>query len=483
MAALAHDFFEEWDYEKDNRTFDDTPSANDPTFSADVIEVPYQPRKHFLPFHMRRQRWSALVCHRRAGKTVACVAELVTRALYTVKKNARYAYVAPFFRQAKDVAWQYLKEMTREFALDIRESELRIILPNGAWITLYGADNPDALRGLYLDGAILDEFGDCRPNLWAEVILPTLMDRRGWCVFIGTPKGKNEFFRIVEKSRLQENWYDLTLKASDSKILSEEDLKELRELQTEDEYAQEFECSFEAAVMGAYYASLINLAEQKGKIRKVPWDPNFPVNVAGDLGFTDSSAYWFWQQRPDGIAIIDYFEDHSKPLDFYLDMFEDKPYEYDTIWLPHDARAKTLQTGRSTIEQFLARFKDTGVDIRITPQLSIQAGIDAGRMILPSCHFDLESCTMGIEALRAYRRRYDELTNSYSNKPLHDWSSHGADGFRYLALVVQQQNPNYSVNADPQKTIQHLKPVEMQLEPMWEERANRMRRGNRRRRI
>ena len=127
----------------------------------------YVPRQAFRPFHQRSERWAALVCHRRAGKTVACIHEAVVRALYTNKKNARYAYVAPYYKQAKDVAWQYLKEATKGIAVETRESDLRVILPNNQWITLYGADNPDALRGIYLDGVILDEYGDCRPSLWA----------------------------------------------------------------------------------------------------------------------------------------------------------------------------------------------------------------------------------------------------------------------------------------------------------------------------
>ena len=130
------------------------------------IELAYEPREQFLPLHSRQQRWACLVVHRRGGKTVATINEMIARASYTNKKNARYAYIAPFYRQAKDVAWVYLKEFGGDAIVKIRESELRVELFNGSWITLYGADNPDALRGLYLDGAVLDEYGDSRPSLW-----------------------------------------------------------------------------------------------------------------------------------------------------------------------------------------------------------------------------------------------------------------------------------------------------------------------------
>ena len=399
------------------------------------IELQYEPRKLFLPFHQRENRWACMVCHRRAGKTVAAVNELVLRSLYTTKKNARYAYIAPFYRQAKDVAWTYLKEAVSEFVVTVRESALRVELPNGAWITLYGADNPDALRGIYLDGVVLDEYGDCRPSLWEEVILPTLADRKGWALFIGTPKGKNHFYKINQLSKQSDDWFHLTLKASLSNILDPEELASMEAQMTPERYQQELECSFTAAVMGTYYADMIEKLELNEQIRPgaCDYDPNEKVHVAMDLGYTDSTATWFWQHRPDGIAVIDYEENSGKALPYYIDQLRDKPYEYERIWLPHDARAKTLQTGRSTIEQMLT----AGLPCAIAPQLKKQQGIDAARLVLPHCYINTTSCSDGVEALRAYRRKYDEINKCFSNEPLHDWSSHGADAFRYFALVCQ----------------------------------------------
>lgn len=204
------------------------------------INVYYEPREQFLDFHSRVQRWACIVFHRRGGKTVACVNDIHTRALYTQKKNARYAYIAPFYRQAKDVAWMYLKEATKDSAVKIKESELSVELFNGAKISLYGADNPDALRGIYLDGVVLDEFGDCRPSLWAEVILPTLTDRKGWAIFIGTPKGKNHFYEIREMARKNsDEWFYLSMGAEESGILPKKELGMLKGLMTDDQYAQE----------------------------------------------------------------------------------------------------------------------------------------------------------------------------------------------------------------------------------------------------
>ncbi len=436
-------------------------------------ELQYQPREAFKAFHQRTERFAAMVCHRRAGKTVASVNELIIRALYTPKKNARYAYIAPFYRQAKDVAWQYLKEAALPFvasAKDIRESELRVRLVNGAWITLYGSDNPDTLRGIYLDGCVLDEFGDARPSLWTEVVLPTLADRKGWAVFIGTPKGKNHFYQVVERARKDPDWFHLDLKASRSGLLDTETLESIKSQLTPEQYAQEFENDFTAAVEGTYYASQIQRLEESGRIKsQVLYDPMQPVSVACDLGYSDSTAFWFWQNRPDGVAVIDYYEASGKALPHYFNMLSDKGYTYETIWLPHDARAKTLQTGRSTVEQFLEAFgSKTG--IRITPSLKVQHGIDAARLVLEHCWFDADACGDGVEALRAYKRRYDEVLKCFSDNPLHDWSSHGADAFRYLSLVVKtQQKLGVVVQSEKKRIDDVFKPKGYTLDELGAE--------------
>lgn len=401
------------------------------------VELAYKPRKQFQAFHRREQRWACMVCHRRAGKTVAAVNEIVVRALRTTKSYSRYAYVAPFYRQAKDVAWEYLKRAVEGIAVRIRESELRVELPNGAWITLYGSDNPDAMRGLYLDGVILDEYGDCRPSLWSQVILPCLSDRKGWALFIGTPKGRNHFYQIYKRAKEEKGWYSLTLKATESGILDAEELLEMRAQMSEEEFQQEMECDFEAAVIGTYYAATIQKMELESRIapRVVQYNPSYGVSVACDLGRTDNTAMWFWQETPAGIAVIDYYENQGQHLDHYIEMLRGKGYKYEEVWLPHDAIAKTLATKRSTIEQLL----DAGFPCRKVPLLDVQHGIDAVRKVLPSLLIDQEKCFGGIEALRAYSRSYNELTKQFSDKPKHDWASDGADAFRYLSLVCKEK--------------------------------------------
>jgi phage terminase large subunit len=174
--------------------------------------------------------------------------------------------------------------------------------------------------------------------------------------------------------------------------------------------------------------------EGRIKAKVVRYDPSLPVKVACDLGRTDNTAMWFWQETPRGIHMIDYYENQGVGLGHYIDLLKAKPYRYEEVWLPHDAVAKTLATNRSTIEQLI----DAGFPCRKVPRLERQHGIDAARLVLPLCYIDQDACFAGVEALRAYSRKFNELTKSFSNEPKHDWASDGADAFRYFALVVKE---------------------------------------------
>ena len=453
-----------------------------------AIKLPYQPREAFLPFHRRTERWALMVCHRRAGKTVACVNELVVRGLHTQKKNARYAYVAPFRQQAKEIAWTYLKEATEGIRVgNPRESELRVKLPNDVWVTLYGADNPDALRGLYFDGIILDEFGDMKPSLMSEVILPCLADREGWLALIGTAKGRNQFYDYKRKAANDPLWYHYVLRASESGIIPDSELKMLRASMDEDQYEQEMECSFDAALQGTYYADLVNKADREGRLvtGDCLYEPGQMVHVAADVGLRDSTAWWFWQPRADGIAVVDYHEAHGQHVDYYLKMLHEKGYRYKEIWLPHDAKAKTLATRRSTVEQFrnpsmiVPELYEDGyiLPIRLTPKLSIQHGIDAGRQFLKRAYVDMDNCESGMDAMRSYRRQWHEHTKSFSDTPLHDWSSNGADAWRYMAIVAKDSAPQMSLDSTPAAVPDFSRPASYTLEQLYKDHEHGKQRG------
>jgi len=311
---------------------------------------------------------------------------------------------------------------------------------------------------------VLEEYGDCRPSLWGTVILPTLIDRKGWSIFIGTSKGKNHFYKVHQRAQKEDNWYSLILKASESGIIAEEELLEMKAQMSEAEYAQEMECDFEAAVKGTYYASIIQQMEGLGRIApgKPLHNPDKPVRVASDLGRTDSTAWWFWQDDPQGPQVIDYYEETDNVVDDVIKMLRSKPYDYDDIWLPFDGKAHTFQTRRSTMEQML----DADFSIKIVPKLSKQHGIDAARLILPTCSINQETCFEGIEALRAYRRLYNELTEQFSDAPYHDWASNGADAFRYMSLVCKAST-YYKGEPAPPPLI--FKPAEYRLDDLFKD--------------
>ena len=415
-----------------------------------TIDLGYRPRDAFIPFHMRRERWSCLVCHRRAGKTVACVADLIDAALRCQKPNPRFAYVAPFFTQAKDVAWVYLKEaVARIPGAGINESELRADLPNGGRVRLYGADNYDRLRGLFLDGIVLDEYADMDPRAWPEVIRPALSDRQGWAVFIGTPKGRNDFHAVYEHARTSQDWFSMVLRADESGLLPEAELADARQMMTPEQYAQEYLCSFDAAIVGAYYGSHIADAERESRIGAVEPDPMLPVHTAWDLGIGDSTAIWLWQAAPDGLRVVDFIEDHGKGLPHYVAELKARGYRYGQDFVPHDAKARELGTGRTRVETLLS----LGREPALVPMHTIEDGINATRMMFPRMWFDAERCKQGIEALRQYRRDFDDKLKAFRDRPRHDWTSHAADAARYMALayrdLAKPEKPKPKWKPDP----------------------------------
>lgn len=400
-----------------------------------VHQAPYSPRKAFLPYHERTKRWAAMVCHRRAGKTVAVINDLIRAALFCPSPFPHYAYIAPFRSQAKAVAWHYGKYFAEPVTKAVHEGELVITLINRAKLSLFGADNADALRGLGFDGVVCDEFGDWRPSVFPAVVRPALSDRQGWATFVGTPKGKNQFWDTYDAATRNDDWFSLSLPASKSGVLPQSELDDARSQLTEDAYAAEYECSFEAAILGAFYGVEMRQATEAGRIRAVGRDASLPVHTAWDLGYRDDTAIWFYQVVRGEIHIIDYYAISGESLEGIAGVIAGKGYRYGKHHLPHDARAKTLAAaGKSIVEQ-LAGLLGGMANLRIVPDLSVQDGIQAARLMLPRCYFDADKCRDGIEALRQYQREYDEDKKAFRQTPRHDWTSHPADAFRMLAIA------------------------------------------------
>lgn len=416
------------------------------------IEIDYWPRIQFAPFHERTQRWACLVAHRRAGKTVATINDKIRRAITDAKPDGRYAYIAPLYNQAKDIAWSYLKQYAYPLlSAPPNESELRVDLINGSRIRLYGADNPDRLRGLYLDGVTLDEYGDMKPSLWTDVLRPALSDRKGWATFIGTPKGKNAFYEIMygAEGRLgaisDPDWFALTLKASDTNLIDAAELADARKQMGEDQYAQEYECSFDAAIKGAFYADELKRAEADGRIGRIPIDRGVAVQTAWDLGITDSTAIWFVQCVGKERRLIDYYEASGVGLDHYAQVLKDKGYIYGTHYFPHDVQVKELGSGLSRVQTLAG----LGITAEVVPVSAVMDGINATRRMLDQCWIDKERCARGLEAIKQYRREFDETLKDWKTRPLHDWTSHGADALRTFASGYHDKTELKPMNVSP----------------------------------
>lgn len=400
------------------------------------IEIPYCPRPLQREIHGSLRRWNLLVCHRRFGKTVFSINECIKQAVTCTQHNPRYAYVAPLYKQAKQIAWDYLKEFAGAIpGTKFNESELRADLPNGSRISLYGSDNPDSMRGLYLDGVILDEYADMSPRIFSQVIRPALSDRKGWAIFIGSAKGGSSFHELYEKHRSDEEWLIRVYRASDTGIIEEDELQDAKRVMDDDEYEQEYECSWTASIKGAYYAKQLSLAETEKRIRKVPYEQNLPVHTFWDLGVGDATSIWFMQAVAGEIRFIDYFEASGEGLKYYADILQEKGYTYGRHFAPHDIQVRELGSGLTRIESA----RSLGIKFEVAPKQGIEDGINAARLIFNKCYFDEVKCHDGLQALRNYRKEYDDKRKQYRPRPLHDWSSHAADAFRYFAVSWKEK--------------------------------------------
>lgn len=409
-----------------------------------LVTIPYAPRPLQRAIHeqLEATRFVVAVCHRRFGKTVAAVNHLLKCALLCTKLRGRFYYIAPTFRQGKAVAWDYLKHYSAVIPqVEVNESELRVDLPTGGQVRIFGADNPDSLRGLYADGVVLDEYGMMAPNAFSEVIRPLLADRKGWALFIGTPNGKNQFYEIAQHAKAApEDWAFVEHKVSATGYVDADELLAARSVMTADEYAQEFECSFEASVKGSVYARELQTAREQGRITSVPYDPMLPVDTGWDLGIGDATAIWFSQSSPSGeVRLIDYYESSGQGLDHYAGILNRRPYAYGQHWAPHDIQVRELTSGRSRLEAA----RSLGIQFTVVPQAKLEDGINAARMIFPRCWFDATKCKDGIEALQHYRWDWNTRINEFKSLPVHDWASHGADAFRCLA--AKQWTPSRKV--------------------------------------
>lgn len=403
------------------------------------VVIPYRPREAFKDYHDRRQRWAVNVVHRRGGKTVAAVNDLIRGVLRCPQPSPRAFYIGPTYSQTKKVAWDYAKHYSSTIpGIRTNETELRIDYPNGGRLQLVGAENADGLRGIYADEAVLDEFAFMSAEVWHKVIRPALADRDGRATFISSVNGRNEFHRLHQMALANpEEWFTMNLRASVSGILPPEELDALRREMPEADFRQEFENDFDVATKGSYYGALMSQAEADGRITSVPYDGAALVHTAWDLGIGDATAIWFVQAVGRELHWIDYYETSGQPIAHYAGVLKSKPYIYGEHYLPHDAAAREKGTGKTIVEML----GEMGVKGVVAPRLSVDDGIAALRTMLPKSWFDAKRCADGIEKLRQYRAQYDERRQVLSDRPLHDSTSHCADAARVFAVSYKDRQP------------------------------------------
>jgi len=411
------------------------------------ISTGYKPRPLQMQIHRDMKRFSVIAIHRRFGKTVLAVNELIDAALKCKLHNPRMAYIAPYYKQAKSVAWAYLKDFCYQIPnAKAYESELRIDIPVGmnngkpsiARIQLFGCDPPDALRGLYFDSVALDEYGNMPQSLWNEVLRPALSDRKGKCTFLGTPNGKNHFYTMymdaaAKMEQGHPEWYAATFRADETRIIDPDELASAKENMPESDFRQEFLCDWAAAVKGAFYSDEMNRARSQGRVMRIPYERGLPVNLAFDLGIDDQTAVWFFQCFRSEIRLIDYVEWADKGLIDVLKDIKEMPYVYGETIMPWDVNIRELTTGRARLEVA----EELGFDVLVAKKMNVEDGINACRTLLSQCYFDESNCQRGIDCLENYRKKYDPRTSSFLMRPEHDEFSHGADAFRYLAVAYE----------------------------------------------
>jgi len=356
-----------------------------------------------------------------------------------------YYYFFPTYEQGRKILWEgidkdgfrFLDHIPKELRVRTDNQQMVIELKNGSIFRIVGTDRVDAIVGTNPIGCVFSEYALQDPIAWGY-IRPILAENGGWAAFNFTSRGKNHGYDLVEYAKKQKDWFVQILKADETGVFTPEQLekeKEQYELEDGDDlrFQQEYMCSFEGSMQGSYYGKLIEQVSKEGRILNVPYESQLPVFTVWDLGIDDAMSIWFFQKVGKEIHLIDYLEANGEGMDYYAKELNAKGYVYSKHFMPHDVDVREIGTGvsrKATAESLGLR------PIEVLPKLPIDEGIASVRLILPRCYFDEEKCKRGIDCLRQYHKEYDEKLKCYKNRPKHDWSSHGADSFRYLATSI-----------------------------------------------
>jgi hypothetical protein len=387
-----------------------------------------------------------VVAHRRWGKDEVALHWAAWSAWH---RPGSYWHLLPEQAQGRKAIWDAVNPHTGKRRIEeafpevmgpvFHESEMQVVLSNGATWQVLGSDNYNSLMGASTAGVVMSEWALARPDAWTY-IRPMLLENDGWALFLWTPRGRNHAARAFESRRADPEWFCLKSPATETTVFTPDQLERekremVAELGSEEEgearFASEYLVDFDAAAPGTYYASLLAEAERGGRVGRVPADPSLKVDTAWDLGIDDYTAVWFFQQAGREVRVIDYFETNGVGLaEVVRQAISGRPYVWGEHHLPHDVMVRELATGRSRYETL----GSLGLSwIQVGAAADPEERVNAARLMIPMCWFDAERCAGGLERLRAYRKRWHRATRSYGG-PLHDQASHGADAFGEFAL-------------------------------------------------
>lgn len=426
-----------------------------PTKAPTEVTLPhnFQPRSYQIPLlRARDQGCKRLfhVWHRRAGKEKTDTAAVTAREMF--RKVGTYWYVFPTFVQGRKVLWDGMDKdgfrLLDHFPLSLfpyrNDTEMKLRARNGSMLQVVGSDNFNSLMGANPVGVVMSEYALQDPFCWA-FIRPILDENGGWVVFNTTPRGENHAYDMWElacanpfhPTKNPLGWFTDLKTADDTRaippdVLEQARLECIRLYGNDAVYQQEYFCSWAASLPGAYYAEHVARAYRDGRIGKVPHNEAYAVDTWWDLGINDRMAVWFTQSVGARLRVIDYMEGSGQGLPHYIAALKEKPYVYGRHTAPHDIRHRELTNGK----QRLDTAAELGIQFDVAPNVDRMDGIDAVRSIFGSCEFDQEKCKAGINALKSYRKEWDEKRKTFRNTPYHDWSSNGADAFRYMAVSI-----------------------------------------------
>lgn len=417
-----------------------------------ILPNNWQPRDYQLPLWTYLEgggKRAAAVWHRRAGKDDLA---LHWTAVAMHERVGTYWHMLPEANQARKAIWDAVnpktgkKRIDEAFPHEIRSStratDMFIGLKCGSTWQVVGSDNFDSLVGSPPIGIVFSEWSIANPRAWA-FLRPILLENGGWALFIYTSRGRNHGYTTFTNFQNDPESFAQILPASQTNVFTPEQLaRELEEYKAdygqedgEALFNQEYDCSFAGALVGSFYGKLLDAAERDGRIRDVPWEPTLPVKTSFDLGTNDTTAIWFFQQSGREVWLIDYYETSGQGLEHYAKVLREKPYAYERPFWPHDGGHMELGPGKTRKDQWASLMN--GVAPMILPRLPVDDGIQAVRSLLPRCYFDRTKCADGLNALREYRKQWDDERKVFKTTPLHNWASNGSDSFRYLAMGLR----------------------------------------------